>query len=60
MLADIAHGNVTAADICFLVAVILFVIAGFLYWPRNPSSPPYHGVTLSFGLAAVALGLLLL
>jgi hypothetical protein len=60
ILADIAHGNFTAADISFLVGMILFVIAAFLYWPRTPNSPPYHGVLLSLGLAAVALGLLLL
>lgn len=61
MLAEgISSGNVTLADVLFLVGFILFLIAAILYYPRTPSSPPYGGVALCLGLAAVALGLLVL
>lgn len=60
MLADISSGNTGFADVMFLVGFILFLIAAILYWPRTPSSPPYNGVALCLGLAAVALAWLVL
>ena len=59
MLADIAHGNTSLADVMFLVGFILFVLAAILYWPRS-DNPPYGGILVSLGLAAVALGWLVL
>jgi len=53
-------GNYTFADVMFLVGFILFLFAAVLYYPRSPNSPPYGGVTLCIGLAAVALGFLVL
>jgi hypothetical protein len=62
MLADIAHGNVGFADVCFLVGLVLFLVAALLLHPR-PSAGAYpvtgHSVAC-LGLAAVALGLLVL
>lgn len=60
MVADISSGNTGFADVMFLVGFILFLIAAILYWPRTPASPPWHGVALSLGLAAIALGWLVL
>lgn len=57
LYADIATGNTAAADVCFLVALILFAIAlGTSYKPVWPFAP----LVSYAGLAAVALGLLLL
>ena len=49
-------GNGDFADICYLVAVILFVIAG-LFQYRAPNAV-YGGAIVSIGLAAISLGLL--
>jgi hypothetical protein len=43
----------------FLVGFILFVLAAFLFYPR-PSVPWFAHTVLSLGLAAVALGWLVL
>lgn len=60
MLSDISSGNTGFADVMFLVGMILFLLAAVLYWPNNPPRPPYGAVALSLGLAAVALGWLVL
>jgi hypothetical protein len=59
LLAEVASGETDWADIFFLVGLILFLIAGFLLYPR-PSNPPIGHSVLALGLAAVALGFLLL
>ena len=61
LLADIASGETDWADILFLVGFILFLIAAFLLYPLPQSNRPAVGHTaLSLGLAAVALGWLVL
>jgi hypothetical protein len=49
-------GNADFADICYLIAVILFVIAA-LFQYRIPDRV-YGGAITSVGLAAISLGLL--
>ena len=56
MLADIAHGKTGAADIFFLVAVILFVVAGAVAYQAKA----LWSAVLCLGLASTALALLLL
>lgn len=59
MLADIASGEVDTADVFFLVALILFLVAAILNFVRHPSS--WLAVPIvDLGLAAVALALLVL
>jgi uncharacterized membrane protein len=52
----IVSGNLTFADIMFLVAVIVFLVAAFL---ANQAKALW-GLAVSVGLAAVALGWLVL
>jgi fucose permease len=59
LIADISSGNTAFADVCFLIGLILFLIAAVLFYPR-PSNPPYGHVVTALGLAAVALGWLVL
>jgi hypothetical protein len=59
LLADISTGNTGFADVMFLVGFILFVIAAVILYPR-PSNPPIGHSVLALGLAAVALGWLVL
>lgn len=60
LLADISTGNTGFADVMFLVGLILFLIAAVLCYPR-PSTVPAVGHTVAaLGLAAVALGWLVL
>ena len=59
MIADISSGNTGFADIMFLVAFILFVVATLLRLLKPPSAP-YDGVLIAGGLAAIALGWLVL
>ena len=58
LIADIAQGNTGAADVFFLIAVILAVLsflAGIIQdWSR------FSGVLLSGAVAAAALGWLVL
>lgn len=56
MLADIAHGEVNAADIMFLIAVILFVVAVVI----RVMARTFDSAIVAAGLAFVALGWLLL
>jgi hypothetical protein len=57
MLADIAHGHVDAADVLYLIAVIVFLVAGAIEWATT------KGIVLSLaclGLAVTALAWLIL
>ena len=62
ILADISKGNTGFADVCFLIGLILFLIAGFLaYRPVRADSPSaLWGTAGCLGLAAESLGLLVL
>lgn len=62
VLADISSGNTGFADVMFLVGFILFLLAAALLYPRTPppSYPAVGWTVLSLGLAAVALGWLVL
>lgn len=59
VLADISTGNTGFADVMFLVGFILFLLAAVLLYPR-PTNPPFGHTVLALGLAAVALGWLVL
>ena len=50
MLADIANGNTNWADILFLVALILFLIGGFLAYQAQA----LWATVMSLGLAALS------
>jgi len=56
MLADISSGNTGFADVMFLVALILFLIGGFIAFQVKT----IYATVLAVGLAAVALGWLVL
>ena len=59
--ADIASGHTAAADVCFLIAVALAVLAAVSAWPRPATVYATWTSGLASGaLAAVALGWLLL
>jgi hypothetical protein len=68
ILADIAQGNTSGADIFFLIAVILFAIAAITHFigvpaaGNPPARPvvPWYSFFIAVGLACVAMGLLLL
>ena len=57
MLADIAHGHVDGADILFLIAIIVFVVAAAVYWAVGKALAP---ALACVGLACVAFAWLLL
>ena len=52
----IVSGNLTLADICFLVALIVFGIAAFLAY----GTKTLWATLIATGLAVASLGLLLL
>ena len=56
ILADIAHGHVDAADVLFLLAVILFLIGAFIAY----TAKALWATVVCVGLAAVAGGWLVL
>ena len=56
MLADIVRGEVDWADVVFLIALILAVVAAFIAWPQRTLT----NVCGWAAVAAIALGLLLL
>lgn len=60
MLADIASGEVDWADIFFLIAVILAVIAALAYASRRTDALPWAPVLLSLAVACISFGWLLL
>ena len=59
LLADISSGNTGFADVMFLVGFILFLIAAILFYPRA-NNPPFGNTVAALGLAAIALGWLVL
>lgn len=54
----IFHGNLTLADIFYLVGVIVFAIAFVVRLQIKPL--PIDGVLIAAGLTALALGLLVM
>lgn len=56
MLADIASGNTGFADIMFLVALILFLLAGAIAFQVKT----FYATAIAVGLAAVSLAWLVL
>jgi hypothetical protein len=50
------QGNANLADICFLIGVILFAIAGVIAY----SVKTFYATLIAAGLAVVSLGLLVL
>jgi hypothetical protein len=61
LLADISQGNTGFADVCFLVALILFLIAGLsVFRPLGEPSRAVWTPIVCLGLAALALGFLVL
>lgn len=50
------HGNLNLADICYLIAVIVFFIVAFIRLTVQPRL--LDGALVAIGLALVALGLL--
>lgn len=56
ILADIANGNTGFADIMFLVALILFLLAGAIAFQVKT----FYATAIALGLAAVSLGWLVL
>jgi hypothetical protein len=60
MLGDIATGHTWGADVCFLLALIGFVVAGVLYAAVRADTARWAPVVLSLGAGFVALGFLLL
>lgn len=60
ILADISSGHTGFADIMFLVGFILFLLAAWFLSPKPPSDSVHGHAILALGLAAVALGWLVL
>ena len=60
MVADIASGNTGFADVMFLVAFVLFVIALIMELMVRPNASPWWRIPVAAGLACVALGWLVL
>ena len=58
MLADIASGNLDAADVFFLIATIVAVLAAVLYAVTEPRALRWAPVALSLAVAGIAFGLL--
>jgi hypothetical protein len=56
MLADIASGNTGFADVMFLLAMILFLVAGFIAY----TAKALWATVICLGLAAISLGWLVL
>jgi len=60
LLADIASGEVDAADIFFLLATILAVVAGVLALALPTLAPRVITAFIAFAIACTAFALLLL
>lgn len=58
LLADIAHGNVDAADVFFLVALILAVVA--VVAALTPPAAKYFNALIGAAIASLSLAWLLL
>lgn len=59
MIADIAHGHTDGADICFLIAVIIFFVAAVVGTGKLTLGV-LTGMLTPIGLALLALGWLIL
>lgn len=59
MLADIVSGKTATADVFFLIAVIVFVLAAIAVWVRAVAAPVAVSLT-ALGGAFIALGFLVL
>jgi len=60
VLSAIAEGETDTADLFFLFALILAVIAAVIYGLRRPSAAPWGPVTACLSLACVAFAWLVL
>jgi len=60
MLADISSGNTETADVFFLVALILALVAALLYGSRRADAAPWAPVMLCLAVASVSLAWLVL
>jgi len=60
MIADIANGNTGFADVMFLVALILALVAALLYGSRRADAVPWGPVMLCLAVASVSLAWLVL
>jgi hypothetical protein len=58
MLAAIATGHTDLADILFLIAAIIFALAGMITTTQRPD--PSNGALIPAGLALLAIALLVL
>jgi hypothetical protein len=58
MITTLSTGHVDLADWLFLIAAILFVLAGVLAAIQKPD--PTHGALVPFGLALIAVAWLVL
>lgn len=58
MIADIASGEVDTADVAFLIALILFVVAVVASFVTSVSR--FYNAAVAAGLAFLALALLVL
>ena len=56
MLADIANGNTAFADVMFLVALIIFLLAGFVAY----GAKALWAAVMCIAFAALSLGWLVL
>jgi hypothetical protein len=58
----ITNGNYNAADILYVIAAVLFLVAAVLLHPRTTADArpyPLNGSVAAIGLGLVALGLFL-
>lgn len=60
VLADMATGHTGAAEVCFLVALVLFALAAALEYMATTMSKPWPSILVAVGLTGVALGWFLL
>ena len=56
----LVNGKLDLADVCFLIAVVLAVIAAILAVPRNPPRSAWYPVVGFIAIAVLALGFLVL
>jgi hypothetical protein len=56
VLADISTGNTGFADVMFLVALIIFLVAAFVAFQAKT----FYATVIAIGLAALSLGWLVL
>jgi len=56
VIADIASGNTGFADVMFLVALVIFLVAAFVAFQVKT----FYATVIALGLAALSLGWLVL